>query len=86
VTGGGITPFEASSSGLPCAIISTEPWERINADELARRGGAIHGGYRDQFDPNVLLADYDIGQMSEKAAAAVDGAGTSRVVAAMGLC
>jgi len=83
VTAGGIMPFEANCTGLPCVIISTEPWERGNAEDLAARGGAVHAGYRDSFDPRALLAGRDLGSMSKKAMLAVDGLGLSRVVEAI---
>lgn len=34
ITGGGITPFEANASGLPCLIIANEPHEINNAKYL----------------------------------------------------
>jgi len=68
ITGGGITPFEANASGLPCLIISGENHERQNCKYLERIGSSIYLGHRDQIDSHRLktcLEKLDIRSMSQ---------------------
>lgn len=44
--GGGMTPFEAAITGLPCCIVATEEHEAINARYLQDNGCAVWAGQR----------------------------------------
>ena len=50
VTAGGITPFEANASGLPCIIIANEKHEIHNATYLDNLGSSIFIGYYQDLD------------------------------------
>lgn len=45
ITGGGITPFEANASGLPCIVTANEFFEIPVGLELQRLGGCIYIGH-----------------------------------------
>lgn len=80
ITGGGITPFEANASGLPCLIIATEPHETDNALFLERSGSSIYCGFYSDVNFNNLLAGtVDIISMSAKGLNAIDMNGAERV-------
>lgn len=50
ITGGGITPFEANASGLPCLIVANEYFEIANAKFLNTLGSSIFLGYHNDID------------------------------------
>ena len=64
ITGGGITPFEANASGLPCIVIANEPFEIPTATALADYGGAIFAGYHKNIDSTVFARNLAIEDMS----------------------
>lgn len=64
ITGGGVTPFEANASGLPCIIIANEIHEIEIAKYLARIGSSVFAGYYEQLDESVFGLDYDLSSMS----------------------
>ena len=66
ITGGGITPFEANASGLPCLIVANEPHEIENAKLLESFGASRFLGYHENIDETILstLKDIDIQMMS----------------------
>jgi spore coat polysaccharide biosynthesis predicted glycosyltransferase SpsG len=64
VTGGGITPFEANASGLPCMIIASEIWEIDNGTFLDRLGASVFTGFRDSFKLDLIDNDLIIEKMS----------------------
>ena len=65
ITGGGITPFEANASGLPCVIIANEPHEVLNGKFLEQSGSSIFIGYYTDADFSSIPFDkIDIQQMS----------------------
>jgi spore coat polysaccharide biosynthesis predicted glycosyltransferase SpsG len=68
VTGGGITPFEANASGLPCIIIANESWEIDNAEILNRLGSSVFAGYHENIDNKIFekIPDLDLKKMSLK--------------------
>lgn len=45
ITGGGVTPFEACASGLPCMIIANEEHEIAIAEHLENKKCAVFVGY-----------------------------------------
>lgn len=67
ITGGGITPFEANASGLPCLIIANELFEIPNGKFLDFLGSSKFLGYFQDFDETFFanIENQDIGQMSE---------------------
>jgi spore coat polysaccharide biosynthesis predicted glycosyltransferase SpsG len=86
VTGGGITPFEASAAGLPCIVIANERFEIPVGRALERMGGAVFAGFHESIDPKVFVRDFPIAAMSRAAMANVDLEGVRRVTQAiMGL-
>ncbi len=64
ITGGGITPFEANASGLPCLNIANESWEIDNAKILDELGTSCFVGHRDNFSLQCLNQPMDIASMS----------------------
>jgi spore coat polysaccharide biosynthesis predicted glycosyltransferase SpsG len=64
ITGGGITPFEANASGLPCMIIASEIWEIDNGTFLDRLGASVFSGFRDNFNLDLIANDSIIKKMS----------------------
>lgn len=68
ITGGGITPFEANASGLPCLIIANEVFEIENAKFLQNLGSSSYLGFYKDFDIEVFsdLLNLNIEEMSIK--------------------
>ena len=54
ITGGGVTPFEANASGLPCLIIANELFEIPNGSYLEDIGSSIFIGYHDTINETIL--------------------------------
>jgi spore coat polysaccharide biosynthesis predicted glycosyltransferase SpsG len=65
ITGGGITPFEANASGLPCIIIANELFEIPNAKFLQKIGSSIFAGFYKEIDKTIIDQDLPIKTMSE---------------------
>ena len=80
ITGGGITPFEANASGLPCIVIANELFEVPTGLELARLGGAVFAGYHEQIDEAVLARDLPLEGMSRAGMDCIGLEGVDRVV------
>ena len=64
ITGGGITPFEANASGLPCIVIANELFEVANGEFLNKLGSSVYAGYHQAIKREVFTRDLDIGRMS----------------------
>lgn len=64
ITAGGITPFEAGASGLPCIIIASEDFEVPIGKALARLGTAAFAGHRSRIDASVLTRELPLESMS----------------------
>jgi spore coat polysaccharide biosynthesis predicted glycosyltransferase SpsG len=64
ITGGGLTPFEANASGLPCIIIANEVFEILNGQFLAHIGSSIFAGYYKDIQHEVFNKSLDIEHMS----------------------
>ena len=83
ITGGGITPFEANASGLPCVVVANETFEIPVGEALQRQGGAVFAGHHE----NLLLPLFDAGlpleQMSRAGMDKIGLQGTRRVVDAL---
>lgn len=65
ITGGGVTPFEANASGLPCIIVANEPHEMEIGEYLADIGSSIFAGYYQTMDKAVFDRQYDLKNMSQ---------------------
>lgn len=64
VTGGGITPFEANASGLPCIIVANELFEIENARFLEKLGSSLFAGFHEEMDKAVFEGELEIERMS----------------------
>jgi len=70
ITGGGITSFEACSSGLPCIIIANEHHEEQVGRFFEKEGCAEYLGYYETFDPQMIkkcIDRMDVASMSGNA-------------------
>lgn len=65
ITGGGITPFEANASGLPCIIIANELHEIPNALYLQNVGASLYAGHHTEIKPKSITKKLDISSMSK---------------------
>lgn len=67
ITGGGITPFEANASGLPCLIVANELFEIPNGEFLDDIGSSKFMGYHDNINAAILsnLETLDINNLSK---------------------
>jgi spore coat polysaccharide biosynthesis predicted glycosyltransferase SpsG len=65
ITGGGITPFEANASGLPCIIIANEIFEIPNARYLEKSGSSVFAGYHTEINELIFSEKYSIEKMSK---------------------
>jgi spore coat polysaccharide biosynthesis predicted glycosyltransferase SpsG len=66
ITAGGITPFEANASGLPCMIIACEPHEIDNGRFLSDLGSSHYMGYQENIEIYGMRFDgIDVDRMSE---------------------
>jgi spore coat polysaccharide biosynthesis predicted glycosyltransferase SpsG len=64
ITGGGITPFEANASGLPCIIVANEWFEIPAAKYLHQIGSSVFAGHWSELGEGLLDRDMDIEKMS----------------------
>lgn len=64
ITGGGITPFEANASGLPCIIIASELFEIHNGKFLNNLGSSAFAGYYKEINLDLFQTKFDIETMS----------------------
>jgi len=83
ITGGGITPFEANASGLPCVVIANELFEIPVGKELQRLGGAFFAGHHESLHLPLFMADLPLEQMSQSGMRNIGLQGTQRVVKAL---
>jgi spore coat polysaccharide biosynthesis predicted glycosyltransferase SpsG len=65
ITGGGLTPFEANASGLPCIVVAAERHEIPNARFLEQTGSSVMAGFRNDLDPEVFKRPLNVRKMSE---------------------
>jgi spore coat polysaccharide biosynthesis predicted glycosyltransferase SpsG len=83
ITGGGITPFEANASGLPCVVIANELFEIPVGMTLQRLGGSIFVGYHEKLHLPLFGADLPLAQMSRAGMHNISLQGTRRVINAL---
>jgi spore coat polysaccharide biosynthesis predicted glycosyltransferase SpsG len=67
ITGGGVTPFEANASGLPCLIVANELFEIPNGEFLDSINSSKFIGYYNNIDESIFndLSKLDINSMSK---------------------
>lgn len=67
ITGGGVTPFEANASGLPCMIIANETFEVSNGKYLHSIGSSLFLGFHENIDESKFndIEKLNLAQMSE---------------------
>ena len=82
ITGGGITPFEANASGLPCVVIANELHEIATGLALQKLGGSVFAGHHGALQTPLFAPDLPLEQMSRDGMCA-DQNGTSRVITAL---
>lgn len=83
ITGGGITPFEANASGLPCVVIANELFEIPVGKELQRLGGSVFAGHHESLSLPLFGADLPLEQMSRAGMRNIGLQGTQRVIGAL---
>lgn len=83
ITGGGITPFEANTSGLPCVVIANELFEIPVGMELQRLGGSHFAGHHESLHSPLFAADLPLEQMSQAGMRNISLQGTQRVIVAL---
>lgn len=68
ITGGGVTPFEANASGLPCFVIANELFEIPNGQFLEKIGSSKFLGHHENINETIFenLQNLDINLMSKK--------------------
>lgn len=83
ITGGGITPFEANSSGLPCVVIANELFEIPVGNELQRLGGSLFAGPHESMSLHLFRSDLPLEKMSQAGMRNIGLQGTQRVIGAL---
>ena len=83
ITGGGITPFEANASGLPCLVIANELFEIPVGMELARLGGSIFVAHHELITSSLFTTNVPIEQLSQAGMRNIGLQGTQRVISSM---
>ncbi len=79
VTGGGMTPFEANASGLPCIIVANELFEVPNARFLDELGSSVFAGFHEDIDRSVFTSELDAERMSTIGMKEISLSGTENV-------
>lgn len=79
ITGGGITPYEANSSGLPTLIVANELHEIPNGEYLQAIGSSRFLGYYKDFKLDKTNFDIDVESMSKQGLACLDTKGIERI-------
>lgn len=80
ITGGGITPFEANASGLPCVVIANELFEIPVGMALQDLGGSIFAGHYESISIPLFRPDMPLEQMSQAGIRHIGLQGTQRVI------
>ncbi|MDH5666799.1 MAG: hypothetical protein OEY86_02160 [Nitrospira sp.] len=80
ITGGGITPFEANASGLPCIVIANEFFEIPVGMALEKLGGSRFAGHHEALSLPLFSTDLGLEYMSQAGMRNIGLQGTQRVV------
>lgn len=83
ITGGGITPFEANASGLPCIVIANEIFEVPIGEALEKLGGSTFAGYHKSFLLPNFISNFPLEEMSCSGMKNIDTLGVERVTEAL---
>lgn len=83
ITGGGITPFEANASGLPCVVIANELFEIPVGMALQLLGGSLFAGHHDSLRSPLFSVDLPLEQMSQAGMRNIGLQGTQRIISAL---
>lgn len=83
VTGGGVTPFEANASGLPCIVVANEDFEMPVGRALAKLGCAFYAGHHSAIDETVFERPIVASAMSAAALRTITLEGARRVIEAI---
>lgn len=83
ITGGGITPFEANASGLPCIVIANERFEIPVGQTLQKLGGSVFAGYHEALRSPLFAVCMPLEQMSHAGMNNIGLQGTQRVISAL---
>lgn len=83
VTGGGITPFEANASGLPCVVIANELFEIPVGVALQNLGGSLFAGHHESISIPLFSSDLPLEQMSQAGMQNIGLQGAQRVISAL---
>ena len=83
ITGGGITPFEANATGLPCVVIANELFEISIGTALQKLGGSMFAGHHESLRLPLFAVDLPLEQMSQAGMRNIGLQGTKRVVGAL---
>ena len=83
ITGGGVTPFEANASGLPCIIVANE-WSEVPAAlYLERLGCSLFIGHHSEMDYTALdykaSREFSIESMSQASLSRISTRGLANV-------
>jgi spore coat polysaccharide biosynthesis predicted glycosyltransferase SpsG len=79
ITGGGVTPFEANASGLPCIVVANEWFEVPVGRHLEKLGGSVFAGSYDNLDSSVFARPLDIEAMSRAGLAQLTTRGAENI-------
>jgi len=79
ITGGGVTPFEANASGLPCIVVANELHEIEIGQYLAEVGSSVFAGYYRELDEDIFSIDLDLAIMSRTGIENIKTAGVENV-------
>lgn len=83
ITGGGITPFEANASGLPCVVIANELFEIPVGVALQKLGGSLFAGHHELLQSPLFTTDLPLEQMSRAGMRNIGLQGMQRVIDAL---
>ena len=81
ITGGGMTPFEANASGLPCIIVANELHEIEIGKHLSGLGSSVFAGYYQAINERLFEMDFDIKMMSSTGLAEIPTNGMENIFA-----
>ena len=79
ICGGGMTPFEAATTGLPSIVIATEKFEVNVGKKLKKLGISKYAGYYKDIDFKKLNLDLDILKLSKNCLKKLDTKGIDRI-------
>ncbi|WP_419770601.1 MAG: hypothetical protein ACNI3C_02070 [Candidatus Marinarcus sp.] len=81
ITGGGVTPFEANASGLPCLIIANELFEIPNGEFLDSINASKFLGYYESINEDVFknIFELNLTEMSKQGLSHLNTKATEKI-------